>query len=189
MPTYLSPGVYVEEVDRGSKPIEGVGTAVAAFVGFAAQAPIDDPSDPEGRRPRLVTNWAQFQSIYGGFVEGAMLPHAVFGYFNNGGGSCYIVRVPHGEGHSAKPRRALPSATKRELETLRLSALQEGAAVEVVIEPTAPAEHSESDNPGDKGEQPSRFAITRRKSGSGISAPPRNICAACSTNAPGPEPH
>ena len=36
MPQYLSPGVYVEEVDSGSRPIEGVGTAVAAFVGLAA---------------------------------------------------------------------------------------------------------------------------------------------------------
>ena len=35
---YLSPGVYVEEVDRGAKPIEGVGTAVAAFVGFTERA-------------------------------------------------------------------------------------------------------------------------------------------------------
>ena len=33
MPNYLSPGVYVEEIDSGSRPIEGVGTAVAAFVG------------------------------------------------------------------------------------------------------------------------------------------------------------
>ena len=35
MPTYLTPGVYVEEVSSGKKPIEGVGTAVAAFVGLA----------------------------------------------------------------------------------------------------------------------------------------------------------
>src|SRR2546430_950399 len=45
---YLSPGVYVEEVDRGSKPIEGVGTAVAAFVGFAETGPVGDPT--------LITN-------------------------------------------------------------------------------------------------------------------------------------
>jgi phage tail sheath protein FI len=38
--TYLSPGVYVEEVSSGSKPIEGVGTAVAAFVGFARRQPV-----------------------------------------------------------------------------------------------------------------------------------------------------
>ena len=38
MPEYLSPGVYVEEVDRGPKPIEGVGTAKAAFVGFTEKS-------------------------------------------------------------------------------------------------------------------------------------------------------
>jgi hypothetical protein len=38
--TYLSPGVYVEEVSSGSKPIEGVGTAVAAFVGLAERRPV-----------------------------------------------------------------------------------------------------------------------------------------------------
>ena len=52
MPNYLSPGVYVEEVEAGSRPIEGVGTAVAAFVGFAAKGPTNAPT--------LVTNWAQF---------------------------------------------------------------------------------------------------------------------------------
>ena len=50
MPNYLSPGVYVEEVSSGSKPIEGAGTAVAAFVGFAvcslaaSAARVDRPS-------------------------------------------------------------------------------------------------------------------------------------------------
>ena len=39
MPTYLSPGVYVEEVSSGNKPIEGVGTAIAAFVGMAPKGP------------------------------------------------------------------------------------------------------------------------------------------------------
>ncbi len=97
MPTYLTPGVYVEEVDRGSKPLAAVGTAVAAFVGFTAKAPSDDPADPEGLRPRLVTNWSQFEKLYGGFTPGAMLPHAVYGYFNNGGGNAYIVRIAHRE--------------------------------------------------------------------------------------------
>lgn len=39
--TYLSPGVYVEEVESGSRPIEGVGTSVAAFVGLAPGGPLD----------------------------------------------------------------------------------------------------------------------------------------------------
>ena len=38
MPTYLTPGVYVEEVSSGKKPIEGVGTAVAAFVGLTRRS-------------------------------------------------------------------------------------------------------------------------------------------------------
>src|SRR5215470_5981533 len=84
MPNYLSPGVYVREVEAGSRPIEGVGTAVAAFVGFANQGP---------SRPTLVTNWTKFTELYGDFVEGGYLAHAVYGYFANGGGAAYIVRV------------------------------------------------------------------------------------------------
>ena len=49
MPTYLSPGVYVEEVESGARPIEGVGTAVAAFVGLAETGPFNQPT--------LVSNW------------------------------------------------------------------------------------------------------------------------------------
>ena len=64
MPTYLSPGVYMEEVSSGSKPIEGVGTAVAAFVGFAEKGPLNEPT--------LVTNWTQFTQNFGDFVEGSL---------------------------------------------------------------------------------------------------------------------
>ncbi|MGE3857533.1 MAG: phage tail sheath family protein [Dehalococcoidia bacterium] len=95
MPTYLAPGVYVEELDGGSKPLEAAGTAVAAFVGFTATYPKDDPADPRGQRPRRVNNWTQFEALYGGFAPGIMLPHAVYGWFNNGGGAAYIARVPH----------------------------------------------------------------------------------------------
>ena len=44
MPKYLSPGVYVEEIDSGSRPIEGVGTAVAAFIGLAEKGPFNKPT-------------------------------------------------------------------------------------------------------------------------------------------------
>ena len=99
MPQYLSPGVYVEEIDSGSRPIEGVGTAVAAFIGLAPTGPTNEPT--------LVTNWGQFTQNFGGFVEGSYLAHAVYGYFLNGGGSAYIVRV--GADDSQPP--ALPAAT------------------------------------------------------------------------------
>ncbi|MFC7263027.1 phage tail sheath family protein [Streptomyces lutosisoli] len=85
MPTYLTPGVYVEEVQSGARPIEGVGTAVAAFVGFAENGPFHAPT--------LVTSWDQYTQQFGGFTEGTYLPHAVYGYFANGGGAAYVVRI------------------------------------------------------------------------------------------------
>jgi phage tail sheath protein FI len=102
MPTYLSPGVYVEEVEAGSRPIEGVGTAVAAFVGLASSGPFNAPT--------LVTNWSQFTQAFGEFVEGAYLAQAVYGYFLNGGGACYVVRIG-GNGASSPAARAELTAT------------------------------------------------------------------------------
>src|SRR6266542_5319586 len=85
MPQYLSPGVYVEEVEAGARPIEGVGTAVAGFVGLAPQGPFNSPT--------LVTNWSQYTQAFGEFSEGTYLAHAVYSYFQNGGGQCYVVRI------------------------------------------------------------------------------------------------
>ncbi len=88
MPTYLSPGVYVEEKPSGSAPIEGVDTAVAAFVGLAARGPANTPT--------LVSNWKQFVDTFGDFTGDGYLAHAVYGYFLNGGGNCFVVRVGAG---------------------------------------------------------------------------------------------
>jgi uncharacterized protein len=91
MPEYLSPGVYVEEVDTGSKPIEGVSTSTAGFVGVTARGPTSG-------LPTLVTSFADFNRKFGGYLKGvpqefAYLPYAVDGFFNNGGKRVYIMRV------------------------------------------------------------------------------------------------
>src|SRR5690606_8969762 len=112
VPTYLSPGVYVEEVPSSSQSLSPGATAVAAFVGFTAKAPTDDPSDPEGLKPRLVTNWTQFENLYGGFAPGCMLPLSVYGYFNNGGSLAYIVRIPNAEPSGQPAQLALPAADR-----------------------------------------------------------------------------
>jgi hypothetical protein len=86
-------------VDRGPKPIEGVGTAMPAFVGFTEKAELLREVDGEWvtesltNKPQLVTNWTQYRERFGDFVSGAYLPHAVFGYFNNGGNRCYVVSI------------------------------------------------------------------------------------------------
>ena len=119
-PQYLSPGVYVEEVDKGSKPIEGVGTAVAGFIGFAAKGPVN--------KPTFIANWTQYTNVFGGFVPGAYLAHAVYGYFNNGGGSCYVLRLPTGADEGAPGNSAaLPARAAGAPSTLRALAKEAGA--------------------------------------------------------------
>ncbi|ANW22557.1 phage tail sheath family protein [Streptomyces clavuligerus] len=85
MPNYLSPGVYVEEVASGSRPIEGIGTSVAAFVGLAPTGVLNEPT--------LVTNWSQYVAEFGEFTDGYYLAQAVYGFFNNGGSAAYVIRI------------------------------------------------------------------------------------------------
>ncbi len=134
MPQYLSPGVYVEEVEAGSRPIEGVGTAVAAFVGLAARGPFNQPT--------LVTNWNQFVQTFGDFNEGSYLAHAVYGYLQNGGGVCYIVRIG---GNGPAPSARAEIALGREKGLLyRISALESGPSGNDIT-----VEVQEASEPGD----------------------------------------
>ncbi len=105
MPEYLSPGVYVEEVDAGPKPIAGVSTSTTGMVGVTAKGPTSG-------KPQLVTSFAEFTSMFGGYlpdpptalqniwaidpVEGARwwrFPLSVKGYFDNGGQRLFVKRV------------------------------------------------------------------------------------------------
>jgi phage tail sheath protein FI len=141
--TYGAPGVYIEERPSGSMPLQGVGTSVAAFVGFTAayNAEQGEPTDPDGIKPQLITSWPQYERIYGGFAPGIVLPHAVKGFFENGGGICYIVRIP-GANAKSEPQ-ALPAAGRKDFETLTVQALDPAATLDIVIEQQPPAEGQE----------------------------------------------
>jgi phage tail sheath protein FI len=85
MPEYLSPGVYVEEFEIGAKPIEGVSTSTAGFLGEAERGPTT---------PDLVTSWPDYQRKFGSFFgPDKYLPYAVQGFFANGGQRCFIARI------------------------------------------------------------------------------------------------
>lgn len=105
MPEYLSPGVYVEEVDAGPRPIAGVSTSTAGMVGVTLRGPYTG-------KPKLVTSFLEFQRTFGGFLpepdpavrdawannpaEGGrwwLFPLAVKGFFDNGGRRLYVKRV------------------------------------------------------------------------------------------------
>jgi phage tail sheath protein FI len=122
--TYASPGVYVEEIDRGVKPIEAVGTSTAAFVGITAEASLKaiDPATGDKfpvesrlNKPTLVTSWTQFVDVFGDFSPGAYLPDAVYGYFANGGGPCYVTSLralDEGKGAVASAEVTIPATGK-----------------------------------------------------------------------------
>jgi len=83
---YLTPGVYVEEVSTGARPILAVGTSTAAFVGQAPNAAAHPGL------PIAINNWTQFMSQFvGDATEGTPLAHAVYGFFQNGGSRCFVV--------------------------------------------------------------------------------------------------
>jgi uncharacterized protein len=106
MPEYLSPGVYVEEVDAGPKPIAAVSTSTAGAVGVTERGPTSG-------KPRLVTSFAEFTRVFGGFTappsntdvinkwapdrsEGGRwwwFPLSVKGFFDNGGQRLFVKRV------------------------------------------------------------------------------------------------
>ncbi len=91
MPAYLHPGVYVEEIPSGSKPIEGVGTSTAAFVGYTEKGPVADPT--------LIFKWDTYDQNFGGIIDTGMdtvgdpMGYDVYNFFLNGGTAAYIVRI------------------------------------------------------------------------------------------------
>lgn len=136
MPTYATPGVYVEEVPARNKPIEGVSTSTVAFVGLAPGGPLN--------RPVQISNWTQFDRTFsdpanpkaGPFMEGAFLAHAVNGFFANGGSLCWVVRVGHTNGAPTPARAPLPAASDSK-KTALVATAKEGVDDEVKLELTA----------------------------------------------------
>src|SRR4051794_32098676 len=168
MPTYLTPGVYVEEVPSANKPIEGVGTAVAAFVGLAPGGPINTPM--------RISNWTQFAKLYGDaanpdngpFMEGSYLAHSVYGFFQNGGSLCWIIRVGN-EGDAPVARAALPAATDKTIEALRAVAIGGNSSpISVKVEEEPPGEGGKDEDVSyhiviDAGSEHEEFSGTLKK--------------------------
>jgi len=117
MANLLYPGVYVEEVSGGVRPIAAASTSIAAFIGTAEKGDLNTPVK--------IFNFTEYQNLYGGFLKTSFLSHAVFQFFNNGGAQCYIIRVA-GE-HAQTAGVALKDRGAAAQESLTVSAKSEGA--------------------------------------------------------------
>ncbi len=91
-PSY--PGVYIEELNSGVRPLAGVPTAIAAFVGYTARG-LDN-------RAVTIFSYGDFEREYGGLSAGSDLSYAVQHFFQNGGGQAVIVRVPKSDSVGAQ---------------------------------------------------------------------------------------
>lgn len=136
MAEYLSPGVYVEEFESGSKPMEGVSTSTAGFIGLAERGPVEGV-------PQLVTNPADFHRMYGGYLsenefgEYRYLAYAVEQFFLNGGSRCFVCRVaPH---DAACATAFAPSKEKPIVQLTAKNPGMWGNHIRVVITPSSKA--------------------------------------------------
>ncbi len=136
MAEYLSPGVYVEEFESGAKPMEGVGTSTAGFIGLAEKGPVTGV-------PQLVTNFSDFRRIYGEYLSEneygtyRFLAYAVEHFFINGGTRCFVMRVAP---KSAKTSEGY--APDKENAVLKIAAKNPGIwgdGIRIVIAPASKA--------------------------------------------------
>ena len=101
MPEYLAPGVYVEEISTGPRPIQGVSTSVAGFVGLAERGP--------DTRAEFVSSWLAYQRWFGRWTPNtSFLADAVQGFFDNGGRRAFVARVTGDGGANLGVASALP---------------------------------------------------------------------------------
>jgi phage tail sheath protein FI len=85
MPEYLAPGVFIEEIERGPKPIEGVATSTTAFLGETERGPT---------KPVFITSYGEYLRRFGDvFGAGKYVPYAVKSFFDNGGRRAYVARI------------------------------------------------------------------------------------------------
>ena len=105
MPEYLRPGVFIEEIERGPRPIEGVPTSTAAFLGAAERGPI---------KPRMVTSYKEYTRYFGGiFGNDNFLPYAASGFFENGGKRLFVCRHRRRERDGRAGRKSATSSCAR----------------------------------------------------------------------------
>ena len=156
MPELLHPGVYVQEVPSAVKPIAGVSTSTAAFIGVADKGPIPGTTLANGRMagPVMVTSFTDYQRQFGGFRSDSFLTYAVQSFFQNGGSRVYIIRVavtgPPGSPPSAPCSPPVPPSAAQASRAvtassfgLPISALNEGAwgnGISVVVSPSSDAD-------------------------------------------------
>lgn len=91
MAEYLTPGVYIED-NPSVAPMEAASTSIGGFIGTAQRGKVGVPT--------YITSWNSYidkfaQGMDTPFISDSDLAYAVYGFFQNGGKNCYIIRAAH----------------------------------------------------------------------------------------------
>ena len=125
--TYTYPGVYVEEIPSGVRPISGVSTSNTAFIDFFDKG--------ERNRAERIDSFGDFERKFGGLHPNSEASYGIQQYFINGGSTAFVVRVLHeADGETA-------AAATADLTAITVTARSEGTwgnrlAVGVIHHPT-----------------------------------------------------
>lgn len=86
-----TPGIYIEEVPSGARPIQAVGTRTAGFVGAAPKP------DAHLNKAIAINNWTEFIEEFFPATNRETfwtnLAYGVYGFFLNGGSRCFVVNI------------------------------------------------------------------------------------------------
>ncbi len=85
MAELVVPGVYIEEVPGGVQITSPVSSSACGVLGFTPQG--------KANKATLVTSFAEFQRIFGGFTRSSLLAQTLAAFFANGGSQAHVVRV------------------------------------------------------------------------------------------------
>jgi hypothetical protein len=115
MTQYLTPGVYFENKDTSRATIPKTRTDIPGFVGIAEKGPLNQPV--------RIESWKQFQTVFGDHIPQSYLAYAVYGFFENEGRVCYVVRIAH---PTAAQKASVTLLDKGAIHTVRVAAVSQG---------------------------------------------------------------
>jgi phage tail sheath protein FI len=98
MPTYMHPGIYIEEIPSGLIPIEAASTSTTVFLGYLTRGTVGEP-ELIFKQDDFVQKFGKINDQYGGLRDtgkdklGDPMGHSIAAFFLNGGRQAYIVRL------------------------------------------------------------------------------------------------
>ena len=151
MPVTISfPGVFIEELSSGARPIEGVPTSITAFIGRTSAGPLNAPV--------AINSFADFDGLFGGLAAGFPLGYAVSDFYRNGGAKALIVRLVE-PGGDANRSLSVPTYLGDQTEKSGLHALDQAALFNILC---IPPDTADSDTPPDVYQAAAEYCAARR---------------------------